>query len=281
VAGRLDRVHRRHRPAGGWWGTTLLLVLLLQGPPVPAALLPVVIIIDDLGRDLALGERVLALPGPVACAFLPHEPYTVSLAERAHAGGKEVLLHLPMQAVADRPLDAGGLTLDMTRWELRATLARDLALVPHVSGVNNHMGSLMTRHPGDMAWLMDELRTRGLFFVDSRTTRFTVARQVARERGVPSLERDVFLDPYSARHAPMSQFRVLVGEARRQGYAVAIGHPYPATLDMLERVLPRLRQWGITLVSIHRLLRDLREEPAWRLSSYPLPPASRKSRPSP
>ena len=157
----------------------------------------IALIIDDLGNMRGPGNRVVDLPGPVACSFLPYGKYTDVLARRAHAQRKEVMLHLPMQAVEDAPvmLGKGVLTLDMTEQQFKATLAHDMAAVPYISGLNNHMGSLLTRHPGNMAWLMQSIAGRGdLFFVDSRTTSATVAEQLALEYGITNTARIFFLD---------------------------------------------------------------------------------------
>lgn len=230
----------------------------------------VAIIIDDLGRSREEGLRVAALPGPVACAFLPHAPHTRELAKRVHATNKEVVLHLPMASVDHRPLDAGGLTLDMTQDELIRTLQEDLAAVPHVSGINNHMGSLLTRHPGHMMWLMHELRRHErLFFVDSRTTVATVARQMAQETGVPAVERDVFLDSDPEPEAIRAQFDRLLKLARKQGFALGIGHPYGSTLDLLESALYRLEEEGVRLVAVSELIElQKRREAPWRVSWF-------------
>lgn len=238
----------------------------------PAAAIPeIAIIIDDMGTRLDAGRRVIGLPGPVACAFLPYAPHTDNLARQAHRRDKEVMLHLPMATVEGRPLDRGGLTLDMTEAELITTLTADLARVPHAVGVNNHMGSLLTRHPGHMLWLMRELRRReGLFFVDSRTTRHTVAQLLAFENAIPSVSRDVFLDDEPTAEGVTREFRRLLGLARRNGSALAIGHPHPATLDLLERELPRLAGQGVKLVPIARLVERRHErEHLWRASLSP------------
>ncbi|WJW75552.1 divergent polysaccharide deacetylase family protein [Thiohalobacter sp. IOR34] len=230
----------------------------------------IALIIDDLGGRRAAGERVIALPGPVACSFLPYATHTPMLARQAHRAGKEVMLHLPMQAVEPRPLDAGGLTLDMNRRLFLQTLNDDLARVPHLAGINNHMGSLLTRHPGHMRWLMEALRRQpGLFFVDSRTSRASVARRLAFEHGIPSLSRDVFLDAEPGGEAVRGQFRRLLQRARRQGFAVGIGHPYPDTLKALETLLPALAAEGVRLVPVSELVeRQYARDSAWRLSLY-------------
>lgn len=266
--------------AGALWAH-----LAHSAPPAssqPAA--PVIsIIIDDLGGRLDRGMRAVRLPGPVACSFLPHSPHTRELALSAHRHDKEVLLHLPMQPVERRPVDAGGLFLDMTQKEFVQALQEDLAAVPHVSGINNHMGSLLTRHPGHMLWLMQEISRRGeLFFVDSRTTSATVALQLAAENHVPSMQRDVFLDHDPSPRAIRAQFERLLALAKERGAALGIGHPHPSTLAVLEELLPSLQQRGVRLVSVAEMIRlqQARRAP-WQASLSPSPPVAKSSKPSP
>lgn len=225
------------------------------------------VIIDDLGNRGALDRRALALPGPIAMAVLPHTPHAIHVAERAHRMGKEVLVHLPMQSQASITAPEGFIDLHDTREQLEEHLASALAAVPYATGVNNHMGSLITRHPGHMDWLMAALaRQPGLFFVDSRTTKFTVAEKTAHEHGVPALARDVFLDDDPEPAAVERAFDRLVETARRRGQAVAIGHPLPVTLDVLERRLPQLAALGITLIPLSEMLKAERESP-WQTYS--------------
>lgn len=234
----------------------LLLLLLLPGIAAAAERPPAIsIIIDDIGPALQPGQRAIGLPGPIAFAFLPHTPHSVALAELAAQRQKEVLLHLPMQAIHDGPLGPGAVTMDMDRGEFATAVAAALAAIPHRIGVNNHMGSLLTRHPGHMTWLMQELKQRGdLFFVDSRTSAQTVAEQMAQEQGVPVLRRHVFLDHDPAPQAVEAEFERLLALARRQGEAIAIGHPYPSTLSVLEQRLPTLAKQGIELISLQEML---------------------------
>ncbi len=240
------------------------------------------IIIDDMGKRLAAGQRVLALPGPVACAFLPRARHTRSLAKLAHASGKEVMLHLPMDSVDRRPLDPGGVTLDMTERQFVSMVQTNLNSVPHAIGVNNHMGSLLTRHPGHMRWLMSAMRGYpGLFFVDSRTTVETVARLVAEENGVPNSERNVFLDNLPQPDEIAYQFRRLIRLAREQGTALAIGHPKPQTLALLEQQIPELKQQGIRLLPVSKLI-ELQQEGkhTWQASWSPSHKDAKNSKPS-
>ncbi len=216
----------------------------------------IAIIIDDLGYQLDAGRRAIELPGPLAYAILPATPGSRRLAEIANEHGKEVLLHLPLQAVDhEGPPEPGGLVLDMSRTRFSAAFASAIESVPFVIGVSSHRGSLLTRHPGHMAWLMEEiLRREGLFFIDSYTTHESVALRIAREAGVTATRRDVFLDHDRSPAALMREFRRLKKLARERGKAVAIGHPHPETLEMLEQELPNLEAEGIRLVSISELI---------------------------
>ncbi len=221
----------------------------------------VAIIIDDLGYQAAAGRRAVALPGAVALAFLPGTPQGERLARLAHGNGKEVLLHLPLQAASEahqpeRMGDAVGIHLDMSRGELRSALATALESVPHATGVNSHRGSLLTRHPGHMQWLMEEILAHGgLFFVDSYTTHKSVALAIANEHDVAAVRRDVFLDPDRSPETVQREFERLVRLAERRGAAVAIGHPHDETLELLERELPLLAARGIELVRVAELVR--------------------------
>ncbi len=234
----------------------LAVVLAALSPPLAAEPRPqIAIIIDDLGYALPAGERVVRLPGPVACAILPGTPAASRLADSANARGKEVIVHLPMQAaIDDEGAEPYSMTLDMTRRAFSQAFEMALASVPGAVGVNNHRGSLLTRHPGHMQWLMEEIRADGtLFFVDSYTTHLSVALAMARESGVDAVRRDVFLDSSNTPDAVASAFERLKTLARRHGSAVAIGHPYEHTLALLERELPRLAEQGFDLVPISTL----------------------------
>ena len=238
-------------------GCLAAMILFLAAGSGAAGQPRVAIIIDDLGYHLEAGRRAIELPGPVSFAVLPGTPRATLLAQWAHERGKEVLLHLPLQANADDKGDEPiGIDLDMSRETLASTFDVALSSVPHVIGVNGHRGSLLTRHPGHMLWLMQEIRERnGLFFVDSYTTVHSVALQMATEAGVSAVRRDVFLDPDPSPETVVRQFERMKRLARKRGVVVAIGHPYRATLEFLERALPTLHEDGIELVTISEVLK--------------------------
>ena len=252
---------RRHKTIFGW---AALLTLISSVATADKIELPphtsparISIIIDDLGDKFADGLRSVKLPGAVTLSFLPHSPYSRSLASSAYRDNKEIMIHLPMQPMKRLTLSRGGLTLDMDRLAFNRSLRASIAAVPHAVGINNHMGSLLTRHPGHMQWLMDELKNNTrLYFIDSRTTHHTVAQRVAEENKIPTMRRDVFLDNDPSPAAIAHQFKRLLKKARKNGSAIAIGHPYSSTLSFLEEKLPQLARNGIQLVAVSQLFNN-------------------------
>ena len=215
------------------------------------------ILIDDLGYKFKEDLRALALPGPVAYAILPHGPHTAKMSAIAHQKGKDIILHLPMQAeVMDKNefLGPGALTLNMTREEFLKTLNININAVPNLIGINNHMGSLLTQHPGHMQWLMESIKNKGQFYVDSLTSDNSVAARLAKENNVPYLTRDVFLDHKQDIKSIRKQFVELIKLAKRNGSALAIGHPHINTIEVLMKELPFIHQYGVKLVSIKTLI---------------------------
>ena len=223
-----------------------------SGKSLPA----IAIIIDDLGDKLNQGKRALALPGKVTLSFLPHTQHAKQLANKAHLSGKEVMLHLPMETETGKHLGPGGLTLHMTESEIKTVTNKAIHSIPHVKGVNNHMGSLLTRHPGAMDWFLRVVKERGaLYFVDSRTSVHTVARKIAQENEIPSTSRDLFLDHVQSRKAIRNKFQRLLKLAKKQGFAIGIGHPYPETLALLKKELPSLASKGVRLVPVSEIIK--------------------------
>lgn len=207
------------------------------------------IIIDDLGDRPSEGRQVVELPGPIACAFLPGTPHGAALAREAHAQGKEVLLHFPLEPVAGKA-HPQAITVRSDRSELARRLRDDLNSLPFLSGVNTHQGSLLTQRLQPMYWLMSELKARGkLYFVDSFTIPTSVALRAAQTWGLPSAKRDVFLDDLRKESEIRGQLMRLIARAKRDGSAIGIGHPYPETIAVLKRELPLLASQGVRLVA--------------------------------
>ncbi len=227
---------------------TLVLYLLIT----PAYAGVISIVIDDLGYSEHQGQRAINLPAAVTLSVLPVTPYSESLIEKASANGHEVMLHLPMQAESYAPQEPDTLTISMTETELKEKVSYFISLYPNIAGVNNHMGSGITSSEQKMEWLMQTLADQPpLFFLDSRTTSLTVAQQQAQLHQIPNTRRDIFLDNDPGDLEEIrAQLKNLVTKAQREGFALAIGHPHPNTLTILEQELPSLASQGIELVPV-------------------------------
>jgi uncharacterized protein len=226
-------------------------------PPAPLKKPPrVAIIIDDLGHDRPLAEKFINLNAALTLAVLPHSPHQESIARMAHDRSLEVMLHLPMEPVEYPEVNPGpgALLASMGPDELVRVLEENLRAVPHIRGVNNHMGSRLTANSEQMYQVFSTLKRHGLYFIDSRTTDESVCRPSARLFQVPFSQRDVFLDHL---HDPVNirkQIRELVRIAQRKGEAVGIGHPHPATYSILKEELPTLRR-QVEIVPASHLVR--------------------------
>jgi hypothetical protein len=223
----------------------------VEAPPDGAF---VALVVDDLGRSVADVGRLAELGVPVSYAVLPFETRTAEVVAELRRRGAEVLLHLPMEGRNGADPGLGALTVGMSEAALAAATREALAAVPGAVGVNNHMGSVLSADASAMRVVLRELAGRGVFFLDSRTTADSVAYPAARELGMAAAERDVFLDPDLDPEAIRAQFHRLLDLARREGSAVAIGHPHPATLQVLAEEVPLARGLGYTFVPVSHLL---------------------------
>lgn len=222
--------------------------------PAPSGRARVAIIFDDAGYGIRAAQEIMAIGRPVTISVLPHLPYSAQIAEEAPAHNVEVILHLPVEP--DNPglrLGEGGITVAMSDAEIRQTVAADLAAVPAAVGANNHMGSLGTADPRVMRAVMAEMKARHLFFIDSVTTRHSVAARTAREMGVPTAARAVFLDNQDTEDYVRGQFRQLMSIALARGQAIAIGHVGKVTARVLVSLLPEFDEAGIQLVRVSDL----------------------------
>lgn len=213
------------------------------------------IIIDDMGYRLKSGQRAVNLPGAIAYSFLPHSPHANSLAQLAYQQEKEIMLHLPMEAENGKALGPGGLTECMTEEKFSQVLTSSINSIPYISGFNNHMGSRLTGSRMWMKKLMREVASdRKLFFVDSKTTRHSVALKMARLEGIQSIQRDIFIDHIESEDFILRQLKLLIKRAKKKGTALAIAHPKKVTISILEKWLPGLEENGVQLVPVSRLI---------------------------
>jgi polysaccharide deacetylase 2 family uncharacterized protein YibQ len=213
------------------------------------------VVIDDLGYDRAQADSLFRLSYPLTISVLPHEANSGEIAEEAHRRGYQVMLHLPMASNAGDGDEAIELHPGMASAEVDKTFAAMLDTVPYAAGVNNHEGSLGTADQKLMDELMPMLHERKLFFIDSRTTAATVAETAAHAAGVAAARRNVFLDDEQSVPAIRKQFELAIHDAREKGSALAIGHPHPETLAVLNEMLPEAERQGVRLVFASDLAR--------------------------
>jgi polysaccharide deacetylase 2 family uncharacterized protein YibQ len=235
--------------------TRIVIHFMPPAPDLPDGPL-MTIIMDDLGRSALTAEMLVSFPEQVTFAVLPGEPHAVQVAEIAHTAGHEVLLHVPMEPQGYPAVNPGddALFVAYSDAEIRSRFDLLLARVPYVTGTNNHMGSRFTEDARALSPVMESLREKGFFFVDSRTTGQSRVPEVAHRFGVPTLNRDIFLDNVAEVDAIVREIRRLEERARSQGAAIGICHPYPETLEALRRELPEMHNRGISVVPVSVLL---------------------------
>lgn len=250
----------QHRKLSG------LLVGLLLSSPVFAGKLSIVI--DDFGYRPVQENQVLQMPAALSVAVLPNAPHAREMATKAHQRGHEVLIHLPMAPLSKQPLEKDTLRPDMSAEEIARIIHDAAAAVPFAVGLNNHMGSAMTSSLPGMQKVMRVLDHYNFYFLDSMTIGNSQSTRAAAGTSVKVIKRRVFLDDTQNEADIRKQFTRAVRLAQRDGSAIAIGHPHPATVRVLQQMLPTLPA-DITLVRPSQLL----NEPQ-RINNKPLPPES-------
>jgi len=245
-----------------YWRGGLIGVLRFEPGEIPPVIPPpakrpqLAIIMDDLGRSLSTARQLVALDLHVTMSILPHEPHATEVASLARSAAQEAMLHVPMEP-HDYPQTNPGddaLLLGQTPEEIRQRLGAMLAQVPTVVGANNHMGSRFSEYAEGMDVVMQTMRERGLFFIDSRTSSRSVIVRSAEKSGVPVAMRDVFLDNVAEVEAIREQIRKLVRLAQHQGAAIGICHPYSQTLEALKEEQALLKNGGVELVFASQLV---------------------------
>lgn len=214
------------------------------------------ILIDDGGNNSSHGDRILALDNRLTLAILPNTPFAAEIAEKGAQKGFEIMLHMPMETDSATVQSVPGTVFTrMEKDEIQKLTNAAIDQIPHVVGINNHTGSKFTSDREKMGYVLEVLQSRGLYFIDSVTINTTVAFNVAREMGVPSGRRDVFLDDSTDIASVRRQFAILLETVQEQGSAIGIGHfQCPATAKVLAEEIPKLAEAGIELVHASELM---------------------------
>lgn len=224
-------------------------------PPPPANL--AAIIIDDMGNSLKDLETICLLRQPITISILPFSPFAEETARIAHENGLEVMLHLPGESLNHQEGNdstAGLIRSDMGRGEIQELVEESIARVPYIRGVNNHMGSKITQRQEVMLPILEILKRHELFFLDSRTTADSIAFDLARKLGLRSANRNVFLDSSIGLDFSKQKLIELSQISQKAGRAIAIGHPFPETLQALREGLPLLVGYGVKPVFISEII---------------------------
>ncbi|MGB0833304.1 MAG: divergent polysaccharide deacetylase family protein [Psychrobium sp.] len=217
----------------------------------------IAIVIDDIGYRKT-DFSALDLSGQFTYSVVPFAPFTQTIANAVHDSSREVMAHIPMEAVHNNHLlGKGALKLAMTEQQTRQQVQDIIADIPHVSGINNHMGSQFTTKPKNLAWLMDEISHQQLYFLDSKTTAYSMAEKVAVEHGLRTGHRHIFLDNQLDTPYLTQQFNQLIKIAKKHHYAIAIAHPHPQSIRFLKEISAKLSELGVELVPVSALLPEM------------------------
>lgn len=207
------------------------------------------VIIDDIGHNRRFID-LIELEVPITLAIIPFTPHSHEAAMKGRSAGVEVILHLPMEPKGYPALNPGkgALLTSMSPTDIRNNSIKGMEAIPNISGVNNHMGSLFTEYAEGMKIVLEEVQKRNLFFVDSKTSNNSKGYLLARSMKIKTAERNVFLDNVKTEEAITIQLMKAIAVARKEGEAIAIGHPYLETISVLKKIAPTLLDDGIELV---------------------------------
>ena len=207
----------------------------------------VALIVDDCGYDLPLAKELIGMDAALTLSILPMAPYAKQTALAATGDGKEVMLHMPMEPIErkDPNMPPCEVVFGASEKEVVSALTEALKTVPGLSGVNNHEGSKACTDERAMRAVMKELKRLGLYFIDSKTTPDSVAYSVAKEVGVKSASRDVFLDNDDDVEAIKTEMKRLVSlSARLNGPVIGICHLRKKTVRALKEAIPEATSHG-------------------------------------
>ncbi len=216
----------------------------------------IAIVLDDWGYNASHCDKLKEIEGPVTVAVLPHLPHSRDIANCAYQYQKEVMLHFPMEPHwnMDKYPEDYIVKTSMTRTKVEKLLDDAIASVPHLVGINNHMGSKATEDRRLLSIIFERLKTRRLFFVDSYVTNQSIADSVAKDKEVRFARRDVFLDNQNERAYIEKQFAEVARIAKEKGTAIAIGHDRTLTLEIVKEQTKLLRSQGFEIVPVNHLI---------------------------
>ncbi|MGO8866464.1 MAG: divergent polysaccharide deacetylase family protein [Alphaproteobacteria bacterium] len=219
----------------------------------------VAIVIGNLGFSSAATEAAIQeLPGGVTLAFSPYAHGLEEYIPLARAAGHEVLLSLPMEA--DESSDAGAeprtLLAAVTPAENLERLSWLLSRFTGYVGATNYTGSSFSSAEEDMRPILAELKERGLLFLDSGANGNGTTTRIARQLGLPEAATEHVIDTEASRDAIDQRLQAVEEEARQKGASIAVGFPYPVTIERVAAWTATLAQKGISLAPVSAMVRQ-------------------------
>ena len=233
-----------------WLNPRLGYHLHFRKPISKAAPARVAIIIDDIGSSITLLQSLLTVEQPLTLSIIPDLPYSAEAARLGHRKGWDIMLHLPMEP-DDYPYTnpgQGAILSSMSQSEVEQIIEDNVYSIPYLKGINNHMGSRITRDREAISRVLECVRKHRLFFIDSRTSEDSIAYKVARDMNIPAAARTIFIDDVADLNHSKEQLLKSGELAQLNGYAICIGHIYPSTIEALKTTLPILQEKGVKLV---------------------------------
>lgn len=231
----------------------------------------IAIILDDIGYSInGTTKRLLEIQAPLTFSILPGLKYSKQIANLAHEKGLEVMLHMPMENCCNSRMTAEDKLCDtnhnmnpykyailtrMSKQEVEEEIESAINDIPYIVGINNHMGSKATADELVMSYVLDKVKEKNLYFIDSITANRSVAYKLAKRKGVLTNKRSVFLDNINNPEYVKERISELIYRAKRNGYAIGIGHGTKgATAEVLAEIVPKLKDYGIEIVPVSKLV---------------------------
>ncbi len=216
----------------------------------------IAIVIDDMGCDLSSVNDILSIDIPITLSILPSRPFSIEAAEKAREKGREIMLHLPMEPYGypEKNPGEGCLYITMSHEEIEKQLEEDIAAIPSITGVNNHMGSRFMEDEDRVEVVLQHLKKRGLFFLDSLTTRNSEGKRIAEKIGMKYISRDVFIDNNRDFRDTRERLLNIIEKKDRWKTLVLIGHPHSSTIEAIRETVPLFRTENIEVVTLSDLI---------------------------
>ena len=240
----------------------VFIIILYKAPAKPRHEVQVAFVLDDWGYSLNNIDELFQIDRPVTLAVLPHLRYSKEISDRVikYGRGYDIILHLPLESKSGKTSERDTIRRNMEKNQVLSILRADIESVPGIIGVSNHQGSRATENREIMKIILEELKKKDLFFLDSRTTPVSVCGNISRKIRLKYAERSVFLDLGQKKEEKQyrayvkKQIRELINIAKTRGSAIAIGHDKKLTIEVIKDSIPDIEKENIKIVPLKKLV---------------------------